>query len=58
MATQLTLKEVLERAVQKEIDSQALYTGLSQTISDRSDKAAFQDLNTQGKGHQTWPRQH
>ena len=52
MVTQLTLKEVLERAIQKEIESQLLYARLSQKMSDKADKDAFQELARQEQGHQ------
>ena len=44
MATQLTLKEVLGKAIQKEIDSQNLYSELSQIIRDEAAKVAFEEL--------------
>ena len=53
MATQLTLKEVLEKAIQKEIDSQRLYSDLSQKMTDGTTKDAFQELARQEQGHQT-----
>ena len=40
MVTQLTLKEVLERAIQKEIESQHLYRDLSQKMADAVAKDA------------------
>ena len=54
MVTQLTLKEVLERAIQKEIESQLLYAGLSEKMSDKAAKDAFQELARQEQGHQNW----
>ena len=41
MAAQFTLREVLEKAVQKEIESQRLYIGLSQKLADEAAKDAF-----------------
>jgi rubrerythrin len=52
MVTQLTLKEVLGKAVQKEIESQHLYRDLSQKMTDEAAKDAFQELARQEQGHQ------
>lgn len=52
MAAQLTLKDILERAIQKEIESQRLYSNLSQTVKDDSAKDTFRDLARQEQGHQ------
>ena len=52
MVTQLTLKEVLERAIQKEIESRHLYSDLSQKMTDEAAKDAFQELARQEQGHQ------
>jgi rubrerythrin len=52
MRTQLTLNEVLEKAIQKEIDSQHLYHDLSQKMTDVATKNAFQELAQQEQGHQ------
>ena len=52
MATQLTLKEVLEKAIQKEIDSQHLYGNLSQRMTDDAAKDAVQELVREEQGHQ------
>ncbi len=52
MAAALTLKEVLEKAIRKEIEAQLLYTDLSQKMSDETARGAFQDLTRQEKGHQ------
>lgn len=52
MATQVTLKQVLEKAVEKEIHSQRLYADLSQAVKEQSAKDAFQDLVKQEQGHQ------
>jgi len=51
MATHLTLKEVLEKAIQKEIDSQRFYINLSQQMTDEVTKDAFQELARQEQGH-------
>ena len=52
MVTQLTLKEVLGKAIQKEIESQLLYASLSEKMSDKAAKDAFQELARQEQGHQ------
>lgn len=52
MTTQLTLKEVLEKAIQKEIESQHLYSDLSQKMTDEAARDAFQELARQEYGHQ------
>jgi len=52
MVTQLTLGEVLEKAIQKEVESQRLYTDLRQKMTDEAAKDAFQELARQEEGHQ------
>jgi len=52
MPAQLSLRDVLEKAIQKEIESQRLYTGLSQKVKDESAVTAFKDLARQELGHQ------
>ena len=52
MVTQLTLKQVLEKAINKEIGAQRLYTSLSQRVNDEVAKDAFQELARQERGHQ------
>ena len=52
MVAQLTLKEVLQRAIRKEIEAQRLYIGLSQMVKDEAARDAFQKLSQQEKGHQ------
>jgi len=52
MVTQLTLREVLEKAIQKEVESQRLYTDLRQKMTDEAAKDAFQQLAQQEQGHQ------
>jgi rubrerythrin len=52
MASRLTLKEVLEKAISKEIESQRLYVALSQKVDDEAAKDAFQELAQQERGHQ------
>jgi rubrerythrin len=52
MVAQLTLKEVLERGIRKEIEAQRLYIALSQMVKDKAARDAFQKLSQQEKGHQ------
>ena len=52
MATQLTLHEVLEGAIQKEIMSRFLYISLRQKVKNKASKEAFQDLADQEEVHQ------
>jgi rubrerythrin len=52
MAVQLSLQNVLEKAIQKEIESQCLYTDLSQKVEDAPARSAFQGLAKQELGHQ------
>ena len=52
MVTQLTLKDILEKAIEKEIESQHLYSDLSQKMTDEAAKDAFQELAQQEHGHQ------
>ena len=52
MVTQLTLREVLGKAIQKEVESQRLYTELRQKMTDEAAKDAFQELAQQEQGHQ------
>ncbi len=49
---QLTLKEVLARAITREIESQQLYTELSQKVNHGAAKEAFIELGHQEQGHQ------
>ncbi len=53
MATQFTLEEILERAIQKEIESQRLYSGLSQKMTNDAAKDALMQLSQQEQGHRT-----
>lgn len=52
MATQLTLKELLEKAIRKEVGAQLLYTDLSRKVNNEAAKDALQDLVRQEQGHQ------
>ncbi len=52
MVTQLTLKQVLAKAIQKEIRARLLYTDLGQKVNDEAAKDALQELARQEQGHQ------
>jgi len=52
MVTKLTLKEVLEMAIQKEIEAQHLYIDLSQKINTDAAKDALLELARQEQEHQ------
>ena len=52
MATQFSLKEILEKAIQKEIESQRLYIDLSQKMTNDAAKDALMQLSQQEQGHQ------
>jgi rubrerythrin len=52
MVEQLTLREVLESAIQKEIMSRFLYVGLRQRVRNKAAKEAFQALADQEELHQ------
>ena len=51
MATRLILKEVLQKAVHKEIESRQLYSKLSQKMTDKAARDAFNELARQEQGH-------
>jgi rubrerythrin len=52
MAAQFTLKEILEKSIQKEIESQHLYSDLSQKMTNDAAKDALRQLSQQEQGHQ------
>lgn len=52
MVGQLTLNEVLARAIQKEVESRLLYISLSEKMSNGAARDAFQALAQQEQGHQ------
>ncbi len=52
MVAQVTLKKILEKAIEKEVDSRLLYVSLSQKVNDEAAKDAFQELAKQEQGHQ------
>ena len=47
MATRVTLKEILIKAIEKEVNSRLLYVSLSQKVNDQTAKDAFQELAQQ-----------
>jgi len=47
-----TVRQVLETAIQKEIESQQLYADLASRVSEEAAKEAFRDLVNQEKAHQ------
>ena len=48
-----TIKSVLEKAVQREIESQRLYTDLSQKMKDKAAQDAFVSLFHEEQRHQS-----
>lgn len=52
MAKQLTVKEVLEKAIQKEVEARLLYTSLSKKIKQSAAKDALRELAKEEQGHQ------
>jgi rubrerythrin len=52
MVSKFTLEKILERAIQKEIDSQNLYRTLSNGVKDRYARDALRDLAKYEKEHQ------
>lgn len=52
MAAAITLKKVLEKAIEKEVGSQLIYLGLSQRVSQSATRDVFLELAQQEKGHQ------
>ena len=52
MAAPTTLREILQKAIGKEIESQRLYHDLSQLMERSSVKDAFEELSLQERGHQ------
>ncbi len=52
MAAQMTLTEVLEQGIEKEIHSQLLYADLGQAVKEPAARDAFAELAKQEKGHQ------
>lgn len=58
MITQLTVQSVLEKAIQKEIESQQLYTGMSERMIEEAAKDAFQRLSQEEQGHESLLRKY
>ncbi len=52
MTVQTTLREILQKAIGKEIESQRLYHDLSQIMEKPSVTDAFEELSRQEQGHQ------
>lgn len=52
MVSRLTLREILEQAIQKEMMSRFLYVGLRQRVKNQASKDAFQNLAEQEERHQ------
>ena len=52
MARSTTLKELLKKAIEKEIHSRELYTNLSKKVNDASAKETLLELALQEQGHQ------
>jgi rubrerythrin len=58
MAAQLTLENVLKKAIEKEIESQRLYRDLSQKMKNRVAKNAFRQLSQEEQGHENLLRKY
>ena len=54
MVRQLTVRKILEKAIQKEIESQQLYRKLSEKMLNEVAKDAFRELTRQEHGHQAF----
>ncbi len=52
MTDTLTVQQVLEKAIRKEVDSQRLYADLCRKARDDAAKYAFSELEKQEQGHQ------
>ena len=52
MATRLTVQDILEKAIEREIEAQHLYRDLSQKMADVVAKDAFNQLAQEEKGHE------
>ena len=53
MPTKLTIKDVLQSAIEKEIGAQKLYSDLERKVASNIAKDTFRELVKQEKGHQT-----
>jgi rubrerythrin len=58
MATQLTLENVLTKAIQREIESQHLYRDLSRKMTDEAAKDAFRQLSQEEEEHENLLRKY
>jgi len=58
MAAQLTLENILTKAIEKEIESQHLYRDLSQKMADEAAKDAFQQLSREEQEHENLLRKY
>ena len=52
MADQLTVQAILEKAIEKEVESQQLYWSLSQQMANEAAKNAFVQLSREEQGHE------
>ncbi|MFC1861405.1 ferritin family protein [Chloroflexota bacterium] len=52
MAEDLTIGDILEKAICKEIEAQVLYKDISRRINNPAEREAFQELEKQERGHQ------
>jgi rubrerythrin len=52
MTIEFTLNDILEKAIEKEIESRLVYTDLSKRTKDKAIKDAFLELARQEQGHQ------
>jgi rubrerythrin len=52
MVTQLTVQAILEKAIEKEIESQRLYRDLSQKVTNQAAREAFLNLVGEEEGHE------
>jgi rubrerythrin len=58
MANQLTVQAILEKAIEKEIESQQLYRSLSQQMTNEVAKDAFVQLSWEEQGHENLLRKY
>ena len=58
MIAQLTVENVLEKAIEKEIESQHLYRDLSRKMTNGAAKDAFQQLSQEELGHENLLRKY
>jgi rubrerythrin len=52
MTTQLTVRAILEKAIEKEIESQQLYQNLSRKMTGAAARDAFLQLSREERGHE------